>query len=113
VISGPGPHLRLTNEALIAQVIDDIARRFPAWPAPMDAKLVRERRATLAAVPGVDEFRPKHATPVHGLWLAGDYTATGYPSSLEGAVKSGMLCARWILRHTTDGDPIRVDSEEK
>lgn len=113
VISGPGPHLRLTNEALIAQVIDDIARRFPAWPAPMDAKLVRERRATLAAVPGVDEFRPKHATPVHGLWLAGDYTATGYPSSLEGAVKSGMLCARWILRHTTDGDRIRVDSEEK
>ena len=99
VISGPGPHLRLTSDALIAQVVDDIARRFPAWPAPIDAKLVRERRATLAAVPGVDNFRPKHATPIKGLWLAGDYTATGYPSTLEGAVKSGMLCARWILRH--------------
>ena len=100
VISGPGPHLRLTNEALIARVIEDIARCFPDWPAPIDAKLVRERRATLAAVPGVDEFRPKHSTPVKGLWLAGDYTATGYPSTLEAAVKSGMLCARWILRHT-------------
>jgi squalene-associated FAD-dependent desaturase len=103
VISGTGPHLRLTNEALIGQVIDDIALRFPAWPAPIDTKLVRERRATLAAIPGVDEFRPKHATPIKGLWLAGDYTATGYPSTLEGAVKSGMLCARWILRHSADG----------
>jgi hydroxysqualene dehydroxylase len=103
VISGPGPHLRLSNEALIAQVAGDIARCFPNWPAPIDAKLVRERRATLAAVPGVDAFRPKHATPIKGLWLAGDYTATGYPSTLEGAVKSGMLCARWILRHAVDG----------
>lgn len=112
VISGPGPHLRLTNEALIAQVIDDIARRFPAWPAPIDAKLVRERRATLAAVPGVDEFRPKHATPLKGLWLAGDYTAAGYPSTLEAAVRSGMLCARWILRHTTNAGDVHVDTEE-
>ena len=112
VISGPGPHLRLTNEALIARVIDDIARRFPAWPAPIDAKLVRERRATLAAVPGVDEFRPKHATPIKGLWLAGDYTATGYPSTLEAAVKSGMLCARWILRHTGSAGSVPVDAEE-
>jgi squalene-associated FAD-dependent desaturase len=112
VISGPGPHLRLTNEALIARVIDDIARRFPVWPAPIDAKLVRERRATLAAVPGVDEFRPKHATPIKGLWLAGDYTATGYPSTLEAAVKSGMLCARWILRHTVNAGDVPVDTEE-
>jgi squalene-associated FAD-dependent desaturase len=113
VISGPGPHLRLTNEALIAQVIDDIARRFPAWPAPIDVKLVRERRATLAAVPGVDEFRPQHATPIRGLWLAGDYTATGYPSTLEAAVRSGMLCARWILRHTTNAGDAPAHTEEK
>lgn len=99
VIGGPGPHLRLANNALIARVVEDIARRFPAWPAPIDAKLVRERRATLAAVPGVDEFRPGHATPIKGLWLAGDYTAAGYPSTLEGAVKSGLRCARLVLRH--------------
>lgn len=99
VLSGAGPHSRLSNEALIAQVVADIARRFPRWPAPLETKVLRERRATLAHVPGVDAFRPPHATPVKGLWLAGDYTATGYPSSLEGAVKSGLLCARWILRH--------------
>ena len=101
VISGPGAHLRLSNEDLIAQVISDIARQFPAWPPPSDTKLIRERRATLAAVPGVDAFRPNHATHVKGLWLAGDYTASGYPSTLEGAVRSGLLCARWVRRHTT------------
>lgn len=104
VISGSGPHLRLSSEALIQQVTGEIARRFPAWPAPLETKLIRERRATLSAMPGVDRFRPMHATPAHGLWLAGDYTATGYPSTLEGAVKSGILCARWILRHTVAAD---------
>ena len=99
VASGPGPHLRWSNEELVAQIVANIAQRFPAWPAPLETKLRRERRATLAAVPGVDAFRPKHATPVKGLWLAGDYTASGYPSTLEGAVKSGLFCARWILRH--------------
>lgn len=105
VISGPGPHLRLSNDALIAQVVADVAQRFTHWPTPLDTKLIRERRATLAAVPGVDDFRPHHATPVRGLWLAGDYTSTGYPSSLEGAVKSGLMCARWIMRHTTTHAP--------
>lgn len=112
VISGPGAHLRLTNDALIGQVITDIARRFPAWPAPIDAKLIRERRATLAAFPNVDEFRPGHATPINGLWLAGDYTATGYPSTLEAAVKSGVHCARWILRHTAAAPLASINKRE-
>jgi squalene-associated FAD-dependent desaturase len=99
VINGRGPHLRLTNEALIDRVVRDIAGRFPRWPAPLETKLIRERSATLAARPGIDRYRPAHATGVKGLWIAGDYTATGYPSSLEGAVRSGVLCARWILRH--------------
>lgn len=99
VINGRGPHLRLANEALIDRVVRDIAVRFPRWPAPIETKLIRERSATIVARPGIDRYRPAHATGVRGLWIAGDYTATGYPSSLEGAVRSGVLCARWILRH--------------
>lgn len=114
VISGSGRHLRLSNAAIIADVIADIARRFPAWPAPLDAKLIRESHATIAAAPGIDDLRPRHTTPVRGLWLAGDYTATGYPSTLEGAVKSGLLCARWVLRHlgVNRSESFLPDSEE-
>ncbi len=111
VISGAGAHLRLSSEALIAQVTAEIAQRFPAWPAPIETKLLRERHATLAAVPGVDAFRPPHATPVKGLWLAGDYTATGYPSSLEAAVKSGLLCARRVLRQLRPERAARTSEE--
>jgi hydroxysqualene dehydroxylase len=97
VISGPGPHLRLNNEALTSLVIDDIAHHFPEWPRPLATRLVRERRATFAAVPDVDRYRPGCATVIPGLWLAGDYTDTGYPGTLEGAVKSGIICARRLL----------------
>lgn len=100
VVSGPGPHMRLTNTELIDQVVRELAELFPAWPRPLDAKLIRERQATLAPLPDVDRLRPAHATPVRGLWLAGDYTAAAYPSNLEGAVRSGLVCARWVLRHT-------------
>lgn len=98
VISGPGHHMRLSNDELIARVVADIGRRFPDWPQPLEAKLVRERRAALASEPGVESLRPPHTTPVKGLWLAGDYTATGLPGSLDGAVKSGLSCARAIVR---------------
>jgi len=100
VISGPGPHMRLTNAELIDQIVRELAEIFPAWPRPLDTKLVRERHATLAPHPNVDKLRPAHATPVRGLWLAGDYTAAAYPSNLESAVRSGLVCARWVLRHT-------------
>jgi squalene-associated FAD-dependent desaturase len=100
VINGPGPHMDLAGEALTDRLVGEIARLFPAWPTPRASKLIREKRATLSASAGVDQYRPGHATAVRGLWLAGDYTATGYPSTLEGAVRSGLLCARRILRHT-------------
>ena len=100
VICGPGPHMRLTNAELIEQIVRELAELFPAWPRPLEAKLIRERQATLAPLPDVDRLRPAHATPVRGLWLAGDYTVAAYPSNLEGAVRSGLVCARWVLRHT-------------
>lgn len=99
VISGPGPHMRWEAGRLSDTVIAEIAQQFPDWPPPLGAKLIRERQATFAAHVGCEALRPTHATPVAGLWLAGDYVATGLPSTLEGAVRSGVECARQIIQH--------------
>jgi uncharacterized protein with NAD-binding domain and iron-sulfur cluster len=64
----------------------------------VDWKAIVERRATFACRPNLD--RPGHVTPLPGLYLAGDYPAGDYPATLEGAVRSGLGCARAMLaRH--------------
>jgi squalene-associated FAD-dependent desaturase len=76
------------------------------FPAARDAKLLRglivmEKRATFAPLPGVDNYRPKQSPPPSGLsnvYLAGDYTLTGWPATMEGAVRSGYLAAEAIVR---------------
>jgi uncharacterized protein with NAD-binding domain and iron-sulfur cluster len=74
-------------------------------PEARNAKLDRglvviERRATFSPRPGVDRLRPPQAPPADGipnLFLAGDYTQTGWPATMEGAVRSGYLAADAIL----------------
>jgi squalene-associated FAD-dependent desaturase len=75
------------------------------FPAARDAKLLRgvivvEKRATFAPLPGSDALRPPQAPPPNGianLYLAGDYTRTGWPATMEGAVRSGYLAADAVL----------------
>ena len=59
--------------------------------------MTREHAATFRAVPGVEALRPPAATSVPGLALAGAWTATGWPATLEGAVISGHAAARVVL----------------
>ncbi|MGA7802403.1 MAG: hydroxysqualene dehydroxylase HpnE [Gammaproteobacteria bacterium] len=97
VISGSGPHMQLDNRQLAQAVAGELATLNPHWPPPRDTLVVREKGATFASVVDVDALRPAHRTPVAGLWLAGDFTATGLPATLEGAVRSGLDCARAVL----------------
>jgi len=96
IISGPGPHMELSNDELTSQLIREIAQLYTDWPKPDSTMVIREKRATFASVVDVDSRRPDHRTPVKGLWLAGDYTTTGLPGTLEGAVSSGLRCAREV-----------------
>jgi len=82
-----------------------------ALPAARDAQLVKatvikEAAATFSPEPGVDRWRPKQETFVRGLFLAGDWTATGWPATMEGAVRSGYLAAEAVLR--VAGTPRKV-----
>jgi squalene-associated FAD-dependent desaturase len=91
---------RQVIEALIDQVAEQAARhpaRLPAMPEVTAAELLIEKRATFAAVPGLT--RPLNTTPWPTLALAGDWTDTGYPGVLEGAVQSGLQAARVLNPH--------------
>jgi squalene-associated FAD-dependent desaturase len=57
------------------------------------SRVTREAAATFAAVPGSAAARPGPTTPLDGLWLAGNWTDTGWPATMEGAVRSGRLAA--------------------
>jgi len=98
IISGPGSHMELSKEALAQKAVAEIAALFPHWPEPLHVSVVREKRATFLCETGVNEYRPNNKTALPNLWLAGDHTDTGYPSTLEGAVRSGVACAKKILQ---------------
>jgi squalene-associated FAD-dependent desaturase len=97
VISGPGDHMTQDNHALCNDVAGQVAANFPHWPAPSHRLVIREKRATFSCRVNVAALRPRGRTPLQGCWLAGDYTATGLPATLEGAVRSGVSTAREVL----------------
>jgi zeta-carotene desaturase len=65
----------------------------------LKATLIKEVNATFSPEPGVDRWRPAQTTPIANLFLAGDWTQTGWPSTMEGAVRSGYLAAEAALTH--------------
>jgi uncharacterized protein with NAD-binding domain and iron-sulfur cluster len=77
-----------------------LERLFPAAAnaAIRDFFVTRERRATFRQGPGCGALRPGAGTPVPGLVLAGAWTATGWPDTMEGAVRSGHNAARELTR---------------
>jgi uncharacterized protein with NAD-binding domain and iron-sulfur cluster len=67
------------------------------------ATVVKEVAATFSPAPGCDRLRPGPRSPLPNLYLAGDWTATGWPATMEGAVRSGYLAAESIL--AANGQP--------
>jgi squalene-associated FAD-dependent desaturase len=61
------------------------------------ATVVKETAATFSPAPGVDRWRPTAESPIEQLFLAGDWTRTGWPATMEGAVRSGYQAAQAVL----------------
>ena len=112
VISAAREWLDVPREQALRQFEDQIRATFPR---ARDARLQRgvtviEKRATFSPLPGIDRLRPAQAPPPDGiakLFLAGDYTRTGWPATMEGAVRSGYLAAESVLSHINAGTPPR------
>jgi zeta-carotene desaturase len=87
------------REQAIEQAVSELAEFFPVVRAAKleKAALVKEVRATFGVPPGVDAYRPAAAgSPWPNLFLAGDWTATSWPSTMESAARSGHLAAEAI-----------------
>jgi squalene-associated FAD-dependent desaturase len=89
----------ITPESLVATIWPEVsaacriaAPTLPPW------RVVRERRATFAATPAQQLRRPGPRTPLVNLALAGDWTATGLPATIEGAIRSGRTAADMLLK---------------
>ena len=75
----------------VAQALDLGATSLPAH------RIVREKRATFDQTPANEALRPDACTPLANLFLAGDWTATGLPATIEGAIRSGRRAASLAL----------------
>jgi zeta-carotene desaturase len=84
------------------------------FPAAREAQLlkstvIKEVNATYSPRPGMDQYRPKPQTQWPALFLAGDWTATGWPATMEGAVRSGYLAAEALARSAGKSANFLVD----
>lgn len=102
-VSDAGDLLDLPREELAAAIWRDVTAvigssgPLPPW------QIVRERRATFAATPEENAKRPGPETAWRNLFLAGDWTATGLPATIEGAVRSGNRAAERVAQMSAGG----------
>ena len=98
-MAAPAEHLiDRSGEELAQEIWRDVAKALDLPIAPMPpARVVKEKRATFAATPEQLRRRPGPVTQHHNLFLAGDWTDTGWPSTIEGAIRSGFAAASAIL----------------
>ncbi len=98
-VSGADAIVDQDREALATRIWGDVVKALDIT-APMPAwQIVKEKRATFAATPAQDARRPPAKTRWTNLVLAGDWTRTGLPATIEGALRSGEAAAALALKH--------------
>jgi squalene-associated FAD-dependent desaturase len=100
VISASYELLQKPRQEIIDLCLKEVRQALPAAREAnlVKATVIKEAAATFSPQPGVDRWRPMQQTSIAGLFLAGDWTATGWPATMEGAVRSGYLAAEAVLR---------------
>jgi len=90
VISAARDFVSYNNEALTAVALEDLRLVYGSRVGePLHVVVIREKRATFSATPAAERARPATRTVIPNLFLCGDWTDTGYPATIEGAVISG------------------------
>ncbi len=99
VVSASRDMMGMTSTEIVETARKELAEFFPdaAGAALERARVVKEARATYSAKPGLEAARPAARTRYPNVFLAGDWTATGLPATMEGAVRSGYAAADAVI----------------
>lgn len=95
IVSAARSLVKMKKEEIVRICMRELGEIFPKAREEnlLDAFVTKGRDATFSPTPGSDEIRPPQQTSISNLFLAGDWTSTGWPSTMEGAVRSGYLAA--------------------
>jgi squalene-associated FAD-dependent desaturase len=101
VVSASKSLVQKSREEILELATRELTEFFPAVKEAkvVKAAVIKEIYATYSVLPGLDKYRPAAKTPWPHIFLAGDWTATGWPATMEGAVRSGYLAAEALTEH--------------
>jgi squalene-associated FAD-dependent desaturase len=105
VVSSSKTLIDKTRTEIVDLALSEVREFFPAAREAnlVKSTVIKEVNATYSPRPGIDAFRPRPVTPWPRVFLAGDWTATGWPATMEGAVRSGYLAAEALTRAAGNG----------
>ena len=101
VVSASKSLVHKSREEILDLATRELAEFFPAVREAklVKATVIKEIYATYAILPGLDKYRPATKTQWPRIFLAGDWTATGWPATMEGAVRSGYVAAEALMKN--------------
>jgi zeta-carotene desaturase len=104
VVSSSKSLVEKPRQEIIDLAVHELAEFFPTVREAKlkKAMVVKELHATYSALPGSDAYRPNAQSPWPRVFLAGDWTSTGWPATMEGAVRSGYRAAETITKDAGD-----------
>lgn len=102
VISGAQEFVRMDSEQLVIMALTELRKFLPEANSAnlLYSRIIKEKSATFIPLPDIQKYRPSQETPIKNLFLCGDWTDTGLPATIEGAVLSGYRCAELIRMKT-------------
>ena len=110
VVSSSKSLVAMGRQEIVDLALSELAEFFPVVREAklLKATVVKEVHATYSALPGSDSYRPESRTPWPRIFLAGDWTATGWPATMEGAVRSGYGAAQALAESNGRSDKFLV-----
>ncbi|MGB6814538.1 MAG: FAD-dependent oxidoreductase, partial [Candidatus Sulfotelmatobacter sp.] len=102
VVSASKSLIDKSRAEIVDLALKEVREFFPAARAAdlVKSTVIKEVHATYSPRPGIDAYRPHQSTAWPRVFLAGDWTASGWPATMEGAVRSGYLAAEALMRAT-------------